>query len=74
MTNPIHFLKTKYANIIYDKHFGEIFTGSVKVFGAKVIATFIGLGTGDVVARNYGVEVVDEKELAFIVICYKILN
>ena len=36
MTNPISFLKTKYANIISDKHFGEIFTGSAKVFGAKV--------------------------------------
>ena len=43
MTNPIPFLKTRYANIIADQHFGEIFTGSEKVFGAKVVATIIGL-------------------------------
>lgn len=35
---------------------GEIFTGSAKVFGAKVVATFIGLGTSVIVARDYRAE------------------
>ena len=58
MPNPLYLLKTKYQNLKSDKHFGEIFTGSAKVFGAKVIATLIGLGTSVITARYYGAEIV----------------
>lgn len=58
MTNPIHLLKTKYQNLKSDQHFGEIFTGSAKVFGAKVFATILGLGTSVIVARYYGADIV----------------
>jgi O-antigen/teichoic acid export membrane protein len=51
-------LKIKYNDFLRDKHFGEIFSGSVLVFGAKIIATFIGLVTSVIVARYYGAEVV----------------
>lgn len=51
-------LKTKYYRLVSDKHFGEILTGSAKVFLTRIIATLIGLGTSVIVARFYGAEII----------------
>ncbi len=52
-----NYLKKKYANLTSDKQFSEIFTGSVWALSARVIATFLGLGTSIIIARFYGAEV-----------------
>lgn len=54
----ISFLKHKYINLISDKQFSEILTGSIWALGARVIATLLGLLFSVLVARLYGAEVV----------------
>jgi len=52
------FFKSKLHNIVSDKSFSEILTGSVWALGARVIATALGLSFSVLVARFYGAEVV----------------
>lgn len=53
----INFIKQKIHNLISDKKFSEILTGSVWALGAKVIATVLGMVSSIIVARAYGAEV-----------------
>lgn len=50
-------IKRKFHNLISDKRFSEIFTGSVWALGARVIATGLGLVSSIIIARVYGAEV-----------------
>lgn len=52
------FLVKRYNSIRADKHFGEIFSGSIMVFIAKILAAVISLGASVIVAQYYGAEVV----------------
>jgi O-antigen/teichoic acid export membrane protein len=53
----IAFIKKKIHNLISDKKFSEILTGSVWALGAKVLAAVLGLITTVIIARFYGPEV-----------------
>ena len=54
----VQFIKRKYTNLISDKRFSEILTGSAWALGARVISAALGLVVSVVVARFYGAEVV----------------
>jgi O-antigen/teichoic acid export membrane protein len=51
------FFRQKYHNLISDKKFSEILTGSAWALGARVIATVLGMVTSIIIARCYGAEV-----------------
>ena len=51
------FLKLKIHNLISDRKFSEILTGSAWAFGARIIATAFGMVTSIIIARCYGAEV-----------------
>lgn len=53
-----NYLKRKYINLISDKKFSEILTGSVWVLGARVVSASLGVAISVVVARIYGAEMV----------------
>ena len=52
-----NFIRKKINNLISDKKFHEILTGSIWALGAKFIATAIGLLTMIIIARMYGADV-----------------
>lgn len=52
------FIKRKFPNLLSDKKFSEILTGSVWALGARVIATGLGLTISVVVARFYGADMI----------------
>lgn len=54
----IYLFKKKYTNLVSDKRFSEILTGSVWALSARVIATIFGLIFSMIVARVYGAEVI----------------
>jgi O-antigen/teichoic acid export membrane protein len=54
----ISFFKHKFHNLVSDKRFSEILTGSVWALGARVVGTVMGLAFSVLVARAYGAEVV----------------
>lgn len=51
-------LKHKIDNILADKNFSEIFTGSIWSLSARVLATGLGLVSSVIIARVYGAEVI----------------
>jgi len=51
------FVKRKLHNLLADKKFSEILTGSAWALGARVIATGLGLISSIIIARFYGAEV-----------------
>ncbi len=51
-------VKRRWNNLIEDKRFSEILTGSVWALGARVFATGFGLITSIIVARWYGASMV----------------
>ncbi len=53
----ISFVKQKIHNLVSDKKFSEILTGSVWALGARVISAVLGLATTVIVARWYGADV-----------------
>lgn len=53
----INFYRRKLHNLISDKKFFSILTGSVWALGARIIAAVIGLTTSIIIARAYGAEV-----------------
>ncbi len=53
----LSFIKQKFHNLISDKKFSEILTGSAWALGARVIATVLGLIVSIIIARAYGAEV-----------------
>ena len=58
MRPPDSFLiKRKFHNLISDKKFSEILTGSAWAIGARVIATGVGMITSIIIARVYGAEI-----------------
>ena len=54
----VKFIKNKFHNLISDKSFSEILTGSVWALSARIIATVLGLAFSIIVARLYGAGVV----------------
>ena len=50
-------IKRKLHNLVSDKKFSEILTGSAWALGARVIATLMGLITSIIIARWYGAEI-----------------
>lgn len=52
------FFKRKIQNLISDRRFSEILTGSIWALGARVFATGLGLISSVLIARLYGAEVV----------------
>lgn len=56
-TQMILFLKDKIDNIVSDKKFSEILTGSAWALGAQVLATSLGMVTSIIVARGYSAEI-----------------
>lgn len=52
----IAFLKRKYRNLISDKKFSEILTGSFFALMARVVATGLTMVTSIIIARLYGAE------------------
>lgn len=53
----ITLVKRKLHNLISDKKFSEILTGSVWAMGARVVATVLAMVTSIIIARVYGAEV-----------------
>ncbi|MCF8069613.1 MAG: flippase [Desulfobacterales bacterium] len=53
----INFLKHKFHNLISDKKFSEILTGTVWAMGSRVISTGIAMIISIIIARVYGAEV-----------------
>jgi len=53
---PVSFLKIKFRNLISDKRFSEILTGSAYAIAARVSATGLGMISSIIVARFYGTE------------------
>ena len=53
----LKFIKRKYKNLVSDKKFSEILTGSAWALSARVLATGLGLVTSIIVVRFYGAEV-----------------
>ncbi|NDY72001.1 flippase [Desulfobacter hydrogenophilus] len=53
----VSFIKQKFHNLISDKKFSEILTGSAWALGARVVGTGISLITSIVVARIYGSDI-----------------
>ena len=53
----ISFCKRKFYNLVSDKKFSEILTGSAWALSARVVATGLGLVTSIIIARVYGAEV-----------------
>ena len=54
----IDLLKNKFHNLISDKKFSEILTGSAWALSARVLATGMGLISSIIIARFYGAKVV----------------
>ena len=52
------YIRRKYRNLIEDKRFSEILTGSVWALSARLVATGMGLAVSIIIARFYGAEVV----------------
>lgn len=52
----IKFIKQKYTDLISDKKFSEILTGSAWALGASVISTGLAMVTSIIIARFYGAE------------------
>ena len=53
----ISILRRKINNLISDRKFSEILTGSAWALGAKVVATALAIVTTIVIARVYGAEI-----------------
>jgi len=53
----IDILKRKYINLISDKKFSEILTGSAWALSARLLATGLGLISSIIIARFYGADV-----------------
>ena len=53
----ITFIKNKAVNLISDKKFSDILTGSTWALGAQVVATIISMVTSVIIARFYGAEI-----------------
>jgi O-antigen/teichoic acid export membrane protein len=53
----ITFIRRKFHNLISDKKFSEILTGSAWALGARVIGTGVSLITSIIVARAYGADI-----------------
>ncbi|WP_028322848.1 flippase [Desulfatiglans anilini] len=54
----IRFFQTKLQNLISDKKFSQILTGSVWALGARVISTLLAMITTIIIARVYGPEII----------------
>ena len=54
----IAFIKRKYINLVSDKKFSEILSGSAWALGARVAATAFGMITSIIIARTYGADMV----------------
>lgn len=57
MIPMLSFIKKKIHNLISDKKFSEILTGTVWALGARVITTVLAMFTSIIIARAYGAEV-----------------
>jgi len=55
--NPITLFRRKLHNLVSDKKFSEILTGSAWALGARVLAAGLGLISSIIIARFYGAEV-----------------
>jgi O-antigen/teichoic acid export membrane protein len=53
----IRFIKRNVQNLMSDKRFSEILSGSIWALSARVIATMLGIITSVIIARFYGAEV-----------------
>jgi hypothetical protein len=64
----IKLIKSKIQNLLSDKKFSEILTGSAWALSARVITTGLGMVTSIIIARVYGAEVMGIEG------CYQLLS